>query len=307
MHFRSRHSNAILTPKDARDIYCSLMLAIRERFDTIQALHALSTSFSQAEASAFNGRKIVEGITYGCLVAIENGLKYIPRDIKGQWNAEVILKNLKSKNLTLMPCPSRLRPASKQEEQEGNVKVTIEGIPERLLTHEDLIAIYRRLHGWLHEVNPYVHNDHKSFHDEKSEALWDDLERLRLFVESHLISIQGEAFYCTLWDSYDGHTKVVSLAKKHGLTSPSSGQATSRFQLSCSKLLACHSRAALARAGDARRLPTWLQCEHVLRVWSWFDRSWSKSATREGYASPSRCLRLRGWLTKSRSRQLQGF
>jgi hypothetical protein len=91
--------------------------------------------------------------------------------------------------------------------------VTIEGIPERRLSHDDLISIYRRLHAWLHEVNPHVNKDHESFHAERSLALWEDLERLRQFDERHCISIQGEAFYCTLWDSQDNKTKVGSLTK----------------------------------------------------------------------------------------------
>jgi hypothetical protein len=119
---------------DARDSYHSLMLTVRERFDVIQALHALSASFSQAEAAAFHGRKIVEAIAFGCLVAIENGLKHIPRDAKGQWNAEEIFRNLKLKNLTILPSPSHLRAATKQEQQDNNVQVTVEGIPERRLS-----------------------------------------------------------------------------------------------------------------------------------------------------------------------------
>ena len=198
---------------DARDNYYSLMLTIRERFDAIQALQALPASFSQAEAAAFHGRKIVEAIAFGSLVAIENGLKHVPRDAKGQWNAEEILRNLKSKKLTTFPSPSRLRPATRQEQQENNFKVTIEGIPERRLSHDDLIGIYRALHAWLHEVNPCVNKDHASFHSEKSAGLWVNLERLRLFVERHFISIKGEAFYCTLWDGQDNKTKVGSLTK----------------------------------------------------------------------------------------------
>jgi len=172
---------------DARDNYHSLILTIRDRFDAIQSLEALSASFPQAEAAVFHSRKIVEAIAFGCLVAIENSLNHIPRDAKGRWNAEEIFKSLKSKNLTILPSPSRLRAATLQEQQENNAKVTMEGIPERRLSHDDLIGIYR--------------------------ALWGDLERLRLFVERHFISIQGEAFYCTLWDSKDKKTKVISLTK----------------------------------------------------------------------------------------------
>src|SRR6202023_1035984 len=33
---------------------------------------------------------------------------------------------------------------------------TVEGIPERRITHDDLISIYRATHKWLHEINPYL-------------------------------------------------------------------------------------------------------------------------------------------------------
>ncbi len=155
----------------------------------------------------------MEAIAFGCLVASENGLKHVPRDAKGQWNAQEIFRSLKSKNLTTLPSPCRLRAATRQEQQENNVKVTLEGIPERRLSHDDLTGINKALHMWLHEVNPYVNEDHASFHSEKSAGLWVDLERLRLFVERHFISIRGEAFYCNLWDSQDNKTKVSSLTK----------------------------------------------------------------------------------------------
>ncbi|GIW24544.1 hypothetical protein [Meiothermus sp.] len=199
---------------DARDTYYSLMLTVRERFDAIEALQSATfLPFSRAEAAAFQGRKIVEAIAFGCLVAIENGLKQVPRDAKGQWNAEDIFNRLKSKGLTVLPSPSRIRSATDEEQQANNVKVTVEGIPERRLSHDDLIGIYKALHAWLHEVNPYVNQDHANFYAKKAPQLWENLQRLRLFVERHFISIHGEAFYCTLWDSQDNQTKVCSLTK----------------------------------------------------------------------------------------------
>lgn len=199
---------------DARDTYHSLMLTIRDRFDAIEALQSATFEpLSRAESAAFHGRKIVEAIAFGCLVAIENGFKQVPKDAKGQWNAQNIFKSLKSKGLTVLPNPSRLRLATVEEQLENNVKFTIDGIPERCLSHDDLIAIYQALHVWLHEVNPYVNKDHANFYAQKSEKLWADLAKLRLFVERHFISIHGEAFYCTLWDSQDNQTKVGSLTK----------------------------------------------------------------------------------------------
>ena len=82
--------------------YESLMTTIRQRLDVIEMLRSTSLdAFSKAETAAFHGRKVVEGITFGCLVAIENGLRQIPRDAKGQWNADKILKSLHSKNINI--------------------------------------------------------------------------------------------------------------------------------------------------------------------------------------------------------------
>lgn len=199
---------------EPKETYLSFMETIQERFDSIDQLkNAPTQTFSQAEASALHGRKIVEAIAFACLVALENGLKNVPRDAKGQWSAESIFKSLKSKGITVLPSPSVLRHATPEEQKENNVKFVIDGIRERRLSHEDLIAIYQSLHAWLHEVNPYVHASHAAFLSSKSSKLWAALRRLRLFVERHCISIQGEDFFSVLWDAEDGKTKIGSLSK----------------------------------------------------------------------------------------------
>jgi hypothetical protein len=194
--------------------YCSLMGTIRYRFDVIETLRQSSTDpFLRAESVAFHGRKIVEAIAFACLVAIDNGFKNVPKDAKGQWNAEKIFKNLKSKKLTVLPSPSMMRQATPEEKSTSDVTWTIEGIPERRLTHDDLIEIYQRFHAWLHEVNPYTYQGHSEFYTKKSATLWKDLEKLHLFVEHHAISIHGAGFYCVLRDSSDQQTKVLSINK----------------------------------------------------------------------------------------------
>lgn len=194
--------------------YGSLMWTIRGRFDVIETLrHSDADPFSRAESAAFQGRKIVEAIAFGCLVAIDNSLKSIPRDAKGQWNVEKIFKSLKSKNLNILPSPSIIREATEEENSANNVNVTIEGVPERRLTHDDLIEIYQNLHFWLHEVNPYVHEESSEFYENKSITLWENLEKLNLFIERHFISIHGSGFFCVLRDINDHKTKVIPLAK----------------------------------------------------------------------------------------------
>lgn len=200
---------------NAWEIYQSLMLTIRYRFEAIDSLrNAQLEAYSKAESAAFHGRKIIEGIAFGCLVAIDNGFKTVPRDAKGQWNAEKILKNLKSKKILTLPSPSRIRMPTDEEIKEHNVKSVVEGMPDKRLTCDELLKIYQSLHVWLHEVNPYVYKEHTKLDSQKLEMLWNDLARLRSFIEKHFISIEGAAFYCVLWDSQDNLTKVAQATKK---------------------------------------------------------------------------------------------
>lgn len=197
-----------------QDIYLDLMKTIRHRLDLIDSLSQVNADyFSKGETAAFHGRKIIEGIAFGCLIATENGLKHIPRNAKGQWNAEKILKNLKAKSISTFPSPSLIRSATKSEQQSMGVKSVVEGIPERRIPHDELISIYQRLHRWLHEINPYIEDDRESFYSKYGEQLWDDLSKLGKLMDKHFISISGEGFFCVLRDNQDGMTKVISLSK----------------------------------------------------------------------------------------------
>lgn len=80
------------------------MATVRQRLDLTKVLRSANLdAFSKAETAAFHGRKVIEGIAFGCLVAVENGLSHVPRDAKGQWNASKIFKSLKSKEIKVFP------------------------------------------------------------------------------------------------------------------------------------------------------------------------------------------------------------
>ena len=194
--------------------YTSLARVIRERFDLMDQFtrHNQMTKI-QAEIVAYNARKIVEGIAFCCLVATENGLKHVPRDAVGQYNAETIFKNLKKKGIDVLPSPSEVRDATPTERIESKVDVVIEGIPQNRLTHEDLIEIYKHLHGWAHELNPYVEINRDDHVRKNFPQMLSHVTRLSKFVSSHVTSIQGEGFFCVLKDRVDGLTKVISLQK----------------------------------------------------------------------------------------------
>jgi hypothetical protein len=204
--------------KIAGDTYADLMQVIRRRLDLINMLQNIQgDEFSRAESAAFHGRKTIEGIAFACLVATENGIKHVPRDAKGQWNAETILKNLKKKKIVTLPSPSIVRQATQQERSDnGGVEIVIEGIPARRLSHDELIEIYQRTHRWLHEINPYTEPDYSSFCEKNARSLWHDLARVNQFIEKHFISIGGQGFFCVLRDNQDGLTKVQALSRPPG-------------------------------------------------------------------------------------------
>ncbi len=199
--------------------YENLMVTIRQRFDVIEVLRPVDMDvFSKAETVAFHGRKIIEGIAFACLVAIDNGLKHVPKDAKGQWNAEKILKKFSAKNIQVFPSPSVIRKATEDECAEHDVNLVVEGIPDHRLSHDDLIKIYKRLHKWLHEINPYTGQNREQFINQNETTLWQDLAKLHNLVERHFISIKGTGFFCTLRDSQDGRTKVMMLTKETKLS-----------------------------------------------------------------------------------------
>ena len=155
--------------------YRALMRVVRTRFDMIALLQgSVGDCFLVAEACAFHGRKIVEGIAFGCLIAVEHGLGEVPRDVRGKWNADAILLSLKKKNLeTVFPSPSIIRPVTAEERRaHPGIGATIEGQPDRRMTLDELSDAYTALHRWNHEINPYVDDDRDGFLNKHEGSLW---------------------------------------------------------------------------------------------------------------------------------------
>jgi len=145
--------------------YLELMKVIKSRIDSVEVLSKSNMdAYSKSEMAAFHGRKIIEAIAFGCLNAIKNGLKSIPKEAIGQYNAEKIFKQLKRKGIEVSPSPSLMRVATDKERAELNVTATIDGLPERRITNEELIKKYQRMHNWLHELNPYTKDEQEVFY-----------------------------------------------------------------------------------------------------------------------------------------------
>lgn len=193
--------------------YQALMQAIRNRFDLVDLLKGGDlTSFSINETAAFHGRKILEAIAFSSLVTVEHGLNEVPRDAKGQWNAEKIFENLSRKNILSLASPSAIRYPNASE-MHLNTQLVFDGIPERRIDLAELKSMYQRMHRWMHEMNPYTYGGYEAFIRDNSRVLWGDLSRLYLFLETHFVAIRGAGFICVLRDSQDGLTKVKAMAK----------------------------------------------------------------------------------------------
>lgn len=196
------------------DTYADLMRTARMRLDFASRIRESGdTNFISYETGAFHLRKVVEAIAFGCLVATDHGLNSVPREARGQWSADKILSTLKRKGILTLPSPSSIRVATEQERETDGVAAVIEGIPDHRLSNDEIIAAYRRVHVWLHEINPYVRSDRSTFIEDHGPELWHDLVRIDEFLSTHTISIRGAAFVCVLRDSTDGTTKVFAARK----------------------------------------------------------------------------------------------
>jgi hypothetical protein len=187
--------------------YRQLMSRIRARFEIIAALGLQSSSdLAELETAAFHLRKIIEGIAFACLVALRNGLKSIPRDAVGQWNADVIFAKLSKSNNLSLPCPVIQGPP--KAGADPKVKFHFSDDTANDLTLDQLRSIYRNTHPWLHEWNPYVQLHVKEFPRRRAQLIR-DCQRAWDYLAFHAIHIAGKVFIGVLKNA-EGHVQVFA-------------------------------------------------------------------------------------------------
>ena len=135
------------------------------------------------------------------------GRSSIPRDVKSHWNAETVFERLKKKGLKLLPSPSTIK-----KSENPQYKLEVIGLPEKRLSYDDLISIYRSFHDGLHEPNPYVQADEDQFYTKLVPVVRENVDRIKKFVWSHFVSIDGRGFLVRLKDT-EGKFAVVPLNK----------------------------------------------------------------------------------------------
>ena len=186
--------------------YRELMVNIGQRFEFIRRARLSSESdYFTLENAAFQLRKSIEGIAFGCLVASENGLKEIPRDAKGQWNAEKIFSRISRIKPLVFPVSFvRTDPV----EGVDDVQHVLNDNELVNLSINTVTDIYRRTHRWAHEFNPYVPLSEAKFDDLRSKLL-DDVNAIKSWISQHGIYADKELLL-VMMDHEQGSVKVFA-------------------------------------------------------------------------------------------------
>jgi hypothetical protein len=199
-----------MTKQSPIQIYYQLCVRLRQRIEFAETIAvANAPDWQIAEAISLQGRKAIETVAHMCLVATEHGLGKlgIPKDVKKQWNAEIIFKGLKSKNLKVRPVPIRVTAS----DQPG-IKIEAAGIPEAALTYDDLIEIYQTFHEGLHDLNPYRTPPDDAFYSALTAEALLGINKVRKCVWHHFITIKGQAFLVDLKNTL-GVTAIASAGR----------------------------------------------------------------------------------------------
>jgi len=191
----------------AIDQYRGLMANIRARFEIIDGLKlAPASDYAALETGAFHLRKSVEATAFGCLVAMENGLREVPRDARGQWNADKLFVRLKKTHPPVFPLAIN---AERPGPEQTGINHHITTNKDWNLTIDEVRAIYRRTHKWLHEWNPYLPGGALKFGKYRDELL-SDIPKIWKWLLHHLIVVDGEVILTVLKRSEDVGVEVIS-------------------------------------------------------------------------------------------------
>lgn len=191
-----------------KDLYLTLMTNVRARFEIVEGLNLNSESgFAAFETAAFHLRKSIEGVAFGCLVAFDQAFKEVPRDARGQWNADNIFIRLKRRETLVFP--ESFRRENPPEGSDPAVKHHMVACPDINLAVDQVRDIYRRSHKWLHEWNPYIERLGNDIEKSKAELLA-DLPRFWNWILQHKIGIGGHIFLGLLKDPTDNQVRIIS-------------------------------------------------------------------------------------------------
>ena len=165
------------------------MTVIRARLLYLDSKPADAHPLVAAEKIAFQVRKIIEGVAFAALSAVEYRNRQMMSDHRGK-GADKLLIWLDKKRLLSLPSARQVEPAP-EPTPVGCLGSLVEA-PDRNMAVEQLRAAYSRASALIHERHP------ERFIPETIEAecfaLEEDGRRLRAWLWLHVTSLHGEAF-----------------------------------------------------------------------------------------------------------------
>lgn len=145
---RTRKHTAPNTLLDPSSAYHASMVLLRNRFANITQNPSGESSLMRAERIALQVRKIVEGVAYSCLSAVEHRNHQTLREQRTK-DADKLLGWLEAKKLLRLPNAQRLKPPPSSE-----YKIVAEGATDYDLDTTFLKAAYSRSSELIHECHP---------------------------------------------------------------------------------------------------------------------------------------------------------
>lgn len=177
--------------------YANLMTLVILRLNEIQRLVSSELDLFSLEAVGSQIRKTIEAISYSALVSCEMETAHVPRQVRGLWNANEILRFLESKNLLTLP----KRVEILDGKAENRSLYVVYGKTEDQL--EWLTEVYRQVHFFAHEANPYSQWQYYAGLTEEflfeQKSLAGEIHRaLCRWLQQHVIQLKAEWYVVQL-------------------------------------------------------------------------------------------------------------
>ncbi len=170
----------------AASAYEHSMALIRARLVSLERTLVGETSLMRAERIGFQVRKIVEGVTFAALSAVEQRNRSALPD-KRTMDPSKLLAWLEKKSLLNLPAAQRIEPSPSSK-----YKVVLVGAMSENMNRQELDAAYSRASALVHERHPERLTSKAIV--EELEAIREDARHLKSWLWLHLMHLRGESF-----------------------------------------------------------------------------------------------------------------
>lgn len=171
---------------DPAESYERSMTLIRERFVSLDSFPIEEASLVRAERVAFQVRKIIEGIAFAALSAVEHRNRQTLANHRTK-PADKLLKWLADKQLLRLPSAQRLERSSFLD-----YKAVFNGAAAQDMDLGQLMDAYARASSLIHERHPERLTPERIASGRA--AIEEDAHRLRSWLWLHIMFLKGEGF-----------------------------------------------------------------------------------------------------------------